>query len=264
MGPFKQFINRTAAKAILKKVTKIAARGEKTIENLNQLGLTNYEYSADGAFSMTLKEKNISQPIRDFVSKMKKSSLIKVGIAPSSVVLQYCQRLKIPYLDLITNLISKNENKYCFILFPYCARQKSHKPKNNDRQAIKDLSSKLAPSENILLLDNEFSAEDLRFLIQNLDILISSRYHALVCALSQEVVPLVIGWSHKYTETLRLFSLQDLAIDYAHLKKNLLEEKFTTIVSDINGYKNTIRAHLTKVKESSKVNFTIIKELLEN
>jgi len=266
LGPFKQFLNRISAKIILPKMAKIAARGESTLKNLQNLGLRNYEYCPDGTFAMTIDMANITDEIKNTHNQMKSSKKINIGVAPSSVVEQYCSRLNIPYVNLMADFIenSSKDGRYNLILFPYCALTKRRTKKNNDLRTVKDVFKKINAKENIIFLDKEYSAEDLRYLISGCDAMITSRYHGMIAALSAEVVPLAIGWGHKYLETLNQFSLGELFIDYTLLDKNLLQDRFLNIINNLDDYKRKIISKLPEVKEASFRNFTIIKDLLES
>jgi len=264
IGPFKKLSNRVSARIILPKIIKIAARGEETVKNLQGLGLHNYEHCADGAFSMSIDKANITDEMISICDKIKNLDRINIGIAPSSVVEQYCSRLNISYKDLLADFIERmaKEEKFKLVLFPHCALANRKTKKNNDLWIVRGIFEKVSAKKSIMYLDKEYSAEDLRYLISCFDVLITSRYHGMVTALSAEVVPLVIGWSHKYTETLNQFSLAGLCIDYSSLNIDLLENKFLNTINSLQLYKKKISSRLPEVKDASFRNFTIIRELL--
>lgn len=56
------------------------------------------------------------------------------------------------------------------------------------------------------------SAEILKGYIAKADFVVASRFHALVGALSQNVPVLSLGWSHKYRELLRDYSIEDFNV----------------------------------------------------
>ncbi len=58
------------------------------------------------------------------------------------------------------------------------------------------------------------SAEELKSLIGGCDMLVGSRFHSLVAALSQGIPAVAVGWAHKYPELLREFGLEDYVYDY--------------------------------------------------
>jgi len=266
LGPFKQFPNRLCAKMILPKIERIAARGESTLKNLRSLDLHNYEHCPDGTFSMSVDTANIANEIKKTCNQIKDSRKINIGVAPSSVIEQYSSRLNVSYANLMSDFIehSSKNGKYNLILFPYCSLINRKTKKNNDLEIVRNIYKKINSKQNITFLDKEYSAEDLKILISSCDVIITSRYHGMITALSTETVPLIIGWGHKYLETLDMFSLGNLYIDHPSLNMNLLKNKFIDIVNNLDDYKSKIASKLPEVKKTSLRNFTIIKELLES
>jgi len=71
-------------------------------------------------------------------------------------------------------------------------------------------------NKQISFIRREIPAETIKSVIGNMDIIICSRFHGLVAALSQNVPSIAIGWSHKYGELMNdaglgayNFSVQD-------------------------------------------------------
>ena len=75
------------------------------------------------------------------------------------------------------------------------------------------------------------SAPEIKSVIGQLDLLVGSRFHALVAALSSGVPTLALGWSHKYVELLRTFGLQDYVVDHDRLDAGELRR----LVAEIYG-----------------------------
>lgn len=60
-------------------------------------------------------------------------------------------------------------------------------------------------------------AEAIKSVIGHLDLLVGSRYHAIVAALACRVPAVVLSWSHKYQALMRLVGLESYVLDYAAL-----------------------------------------------
>jgi colanic acid/amylovoran biosynthesis protein len=58
--------------------------------------------------------------------------------------------------------------------------------------------------------------------IGELDMLVGSRYHSIVAALSLRIPPVVLGWAHKYPALMRLVALEEYVIDYRTIIKTVL------------------------------------------
>ena len=52
-------------------------------------------------------------------------------------------------------------------------------------------------------------ADMIKAIIGNCDYVISSRFHALIAALSQRIPALALGWTHKYLELMKEVGLED-------------------------------------------------------
>ena len=61
------------------------------------------------------------------------------------------------------------------------------------------------------------SARTLKALVGRCSLLVGSRYHCIVAALSHRVPSVVIGWSHKYESLMRSVQLDDFILDLANL-----------------------------------------------
>jgi len=70
--------------------------------------------------------------------------------------------------------------------------------------------------ESIRLLEGVYSAEEIKGVIGRCDMVIASRYHSTIAALSTGVPCLVIGWGHKYREAMGMLGLDAYVFDYAH------------------------------------------------
>lgn len=82
-----------------------------------------------------------------------------------------------------------------------------------DRRLADELNAQLATPAPIV---NEPSALDTKAIVGAADIIISSRFHALVSALSAAVPALACGWSHKYAELMSDYDCADLTADLDH------------------------------------------------
>jgi polysaccharide pyruvyl transferase WcaK-like protein len=100
------------------------------------------------------------------------------------------------------------------------------------------------------MITGDYNASELKGIISKCHILVGSRFHSMIAALSTGVPILVIGWSHKYNEILDLFEMGEFIVDYRELSLGKLIEKFEKVnqnhlkskdkISHIaNNYRNT-------------------------
>jgi colanic acid/amylovoran biosynthesis protein len=103
----------------------------------------------------------------------------------------------------------------------------------DDRHLCRVLMSLVSIPEKCLFKDQYYSAQEIYNLIGSVDLLISSRFHALIFGFLQEKPVMAISWSHKYRELFSLFGLEKFVLesnemnqdDTIRLLNKLLEEK---------------------------------------
>lgn len=227
MGPFNNFLNRIAAKIILPRLAMIVARGKTTADYLAELRLKNVKRYSDVAFSLVIAhEKQTLIP----GCQMPEGKYL-VGFSPSQVVWKLCKKKDVDYLGILKRSVERQieEGNTC-IIFPHSARAGSKKTHNNDLPLIKIFAEMLPKSPKIKIVEEELSAGALRLLIGKLDLLVASRFHAIVSAMATGVPVVVIGWSHKYAEVLAPFKLDEFVVSYEMLSDDEVKNKINMIV----------------------------------
>jgi len=90
----------------------------------------------------------------------------------------------------------------------------------DDRLLCGYLVESLGPDLPVVHMNQYLPAAQVKSIIGNCDLVISSRYHGLIAALSQGVPAAAIGWAHKYDE---LFAEFDLSANLLSLSKSEAE-----------------------------------------
>jgi len=118
--------------------------------------------------------------------------------------------------DIIRHICSVHNARV--ILMGHALRQDNSKI-SDDRTLCNYLMSSLDKSMPIAHVDKALPAAKVKSIIGNCDLLISSRYHALIAALSQGIPVAAIGWSHKYDELLAEVGLSSNIIHLSESSK---------------------------------------------
>lgn len=249
MGPFHSRINRLSAKIFLPRLHRIFARGHITLSHLQSLGLTNVSESTDLALAFPAA-RCAQMEDTDDVEEAEGLERIVVGIAPSAVAARKAASAGIDYVQTITRLIdSIAEQRHDLVLFAHSARPDSQREHNNDLPLCRAVHAALKRPAACRLIDQELTATELRKLIGSCHYLITSRFHAMVGALTLAVPGLVIGWSHKYAEVLVRFCLTDQAIDYRQCRDANLLARFDDMVEHHDEIRAKISEVLPKVRD---------------
>lgn len=249
LGPFKNLSNRLMAKLILPHIESIIARGRRTAEFLAELKLKNVEEFSDVAFSMqcTSEDQAAAAALLDNIPENK----TVIGISPSQVVFKLCRKAGKDYcgeLEKTVRLLS--DAGHVLVIFPHSARQESLKTHNNDLPLLKEFVRQLGDLQNVIVIDRELEAGVLRQLISRMDVLVASRFHAIVSAMAVGVPAVVIGWSHKYAEVLEPFALDEFVMPYdsfvahqaADMTQKLLDDR-EAVSRRIKECSDNIRQH---------------------
>jgi polysaccharide pyruvyl transferase WcaK-like protein len=71
-------------------------------------------------------------------------------------------------------------------------------PAQDDRHVCSQLAELLPSTAPVVVARSSYSAGEIKAILSNCNAVVSSRYHALIAALSQGIPALALGWSHKY------------------------------------------------------------------
>jgi polysaccharide pyruvyl transferase WcaK-like protein len=246
LGPFKNPINRFCAKHILPQINLIGARGGKTVEFLQEIGLKNFKQYPDITFTLPLDDVCTEIIKRNTFAKKEKAV---VGISPSQVVYKNCMNKNANYPLIFAAFIDRLvTNRYDVVLIPHSVRKGTQKTHNNDLPVLEKIFSHICNKEEVFQIRDELTPSELRVLIGQLDLFIASRFHAFISALCMEVPTLVFGWSHKYHEVFKDFGLEEYALDYSTLTEELVWKKFKELENKADIVRGKINKNFPSVK----------------
>jgi polysaccharide pyruvyl transferase WcaK-like protein len=95
------------------------------------------------------------------------------------------------------------------ILIPHEIKMFQDKADWNDDRSLISMVANAVNHSNLIAMTEDYSARQIKSVISKLDLLIGSRFHALVGAISSNVPVVALGWSHKYVELLRSVDLEN-------------------------------------------------------
>jgi colanic acid/amylovoran biosynthesis protein len=224
MGPFNDPINRMAARIFLTRCIRVFGRGEQTMKHLRTIGFPPERFSRAADMAFLLEEQDgLGSTSRDYTNELinklgalKTSRYFIIGICPSSVLYNehgydYITRLA----DFVADQLAAGN---AILLYPNATRaDRPDKLFNNDLPLIKKIYSALPSGcdhTSIIDVDRDIFAVDLKRLVAFCDMVVVSRFHAMIAALAAGVPPLVLGWSHKYAEVMDDFEIGEEAFNF--------------------------------------------------
>jgi len=275
LGPFKTSLNKELAKRFLPMCKRIFSRGYLTCEYVRDLlGQENkVDQAADIAFlyepSYSLSQEN-EDKIANLclkITEWKNARERVISIVPSSLVLKRSHKLGLDYAGKLLNLCLDTRGKAIrYVFLPNGTRQGSEKTMNNDIIAIEAIRKKFRQelSDNDLgrieWVDYDINTRGVRKIIGATDGLVASRFHAMIAGLSLCVPTMVIGWSHKYRETLADFGMQNYATDYKNADLQILKA-YRTFINNLDDIKTQLDSRIVQVKTSSSKQFEYLRRL---
>lgn len=238
LGPFEKRWNRIFSKLYLQyTVDLILARDDITKYRLEELGITTkIVVCPDTAFMLEPE----STPFAENLSKQKTSVQI-IGFSVSHMAARQSGNID-DYLTIIAKLadyiIDCSNTQILFI-----PNELSTIPENDDLYYIRETVHRMRNHKKAIIVDEEYTAPQLKGIIGQCDIMIASRYHTIIASLSQSIPVLVIGWHEKYHGVLSLFGLEE----YLFSVRSLDLEQLITKFDDLQLARSTISQNIEDV-----------------
>jgi polysaccharide pyruvyl transferase WcaK-like protein len=131
----------------------------------------------------------------------------------------------------------------------------------NDGPVCREVANACATDSQVLGLDFDLTAGELRHLVALSSVLVTSRFHAMISGLATSTPTVVVGWSHKYREVLDDFGLSSLGLDSSALNQpSEIADIVGRVLSTRDELSQQISAALPSVKVRSLRNFSAIAE----
>ena len=257
MGPFSTVGVRWAAKLIFPLLRTVVARGALTNDHLSSLGISNTLQGGDVAFLMQTTQKETQRAAEILPS----GDQLFVGVVPSQVVGNYSNRTHGSYTQAMVSIINSLQDRgHQVVLIPHSIQLDKPPGKMNDLPLVEEICALVeAP---VVAVTSDESPGVLRELISRCDLLVASRFHAMISSLGTATPTLVIGWSHKYLEVLAQFNQDDVAIDYHDLNVEAVMEKCDHLLANRDQRSAEIAASLPSVLASSRSGLASVFELI--
>jgi len=253
-GSFKNPIIHVLSKLFLSSCDHFFARGEKTLDFLSELGLDarKLDLAADIAFCyepqycLSTENSSAVSQLCEHMDKLVEGGKKIIAISPSILVMEKMQSKELNYIQLLVDLIKRvDDPDVTFVVFPNASREGSKKARNNDIHTIelmRDETEIKLPSplyKRVKWVTFDVNTRGIEEIIKRADVLLASRFHAMVFGLRLGIPTVVIGWGHKYLEVMKKFNQETYVFDFevanANLAKTMCEilEKRDVIVSKI-------------------------------
>jgi colanic acid/amylovoran biosynthesis protein len=237
MGPFRNPMNRFVAKQVMRHCAHSFARGRLTAAMVEQLDVPTERWSvaADVAFAyrppyrITHENEDQVVALDAELTAVRDVGTSVVAVVPSSLVMEKLAATGGDYVELLLALVLHLQSRAKHVLvLPNATRAGEDSLRNNDVITVNALRERAGhpgsgiDPEAIHYVAIDIDTASIRQLIEPCELLITSRFHAMVAGLSLCVPTVVMGWSHKYEEVLEMFGCAEDAVGFDAADRELL------------------------------------------
>jgi polysaccharide pyruvyl transferase WcaK-like protein len=128
--------------------------------------------------------------------------------------------IKNTYLQMFSKICSEYIEKGVSIVFlPHEIKPNSGGKAMDDRILCELLHLSLGKNKSSVAITEQLSAEKIKSIISCSDLLIGSRFHAIIAALHHHIPTVVVGWAHKYIHLMKDVQLDEFVLNYQELKE---------------------------------------------
>lgn len=244
LGPFTHKAFERYIPFIINECSVFYIRDKKSLEDVNNICSVNEErLQPDIAWNFNAEGEEIDAILDKYQITLTRPA---VCITPN---LRVYERHGEHYLDYLSIIIDYLVNiNYQVILLGHELRLDS---KKDDRFLCRLLNDQ---NEAATHIDEFLSAKQIKRIVGLCEFIISSRFHALIAALSQQIPAVAIGWSHKYSELLSDVGLPDnvLEITDAPYDVNAINSKLVEIVQRLDNQRKILSEKIPPIIKKSE------------
>ena len=121
-----------------------------------------------------------------------------------------------------------------------------------DRKLCEKIKKLFIDSDNVHLLDQEFSCIEFDEIVKKFDFLIASRYHSIVHAYKNHIPCIVLGWAEKYQTLAANFQQEQYLFDVReNLDIQMILDKIECMQSNKTVESEKIRVKLQEIQKEN-------------
>lgn len=239
IGPFKTKKNIWSFKMYLNKYCNYAIMRDKKSEELyNQYRIkTPYCVAPDTAFCM-----NAIKPADEIIERsICEGEMIGVSLS-------FQLQSKTPgYFEVMKKVCQEIINQGFNLLL--IANECSGNEGSDDRFVVKKMFDELHSKKIAMVSPVEMNGNELKWLISQCEIVISSRYHTLIASISSKVPCLALSWHHKYREALALVEQEKYIVENSEFDADSIIELFNDLYENRKVNRECIGIKLKEIQQ---------------
>jgi colanic acid/amylovoran biosynthesis protein len=263
MGGFEGKLNRLASRLFLPRCEQIFARGAETRAFCEALGLADrLQQASDLAFLFRAEDRLVEENLEleaevcAALDEQRERGAKILVMAVSSVVLGKCQRLGIDYVasmaEISESLLGRG---FSVVLLANASRDGSADLWNNDLPIVDAIAERIDDprgQSRLFAVNRSLDTASLRAIMARSDVVLASRFHAMIAALAMGIPVLVLGWGHKYREVLAQYDCGQMAVDYSKIDPSHVLGRIDEIFEQRPALLSCIESRENEVRRSSQ------------
>ncbi|KAF0238245.1 MAG: hypothetical protein FD181_1190 [Prolixibacteraceae bacterium] len=201
IGPFKKTCNRLLAEYAIRKAEKVFVRDLVFADDLNRLRVS-YKLTNDVSYYMIPQEVKINI----------ETNAVGINISGLAFYNNFSDlKGRFPYYkDLIIKIINFfQEHRVPVYLIPHTYNHETPEINSDDLQASKDIYQSLKNKTGIKIIDADYIAPELKYIISKFDFFIGTRLHANFAAIYSHVPAFGLAYSYKFAGSFDQYGLND-------------------------------------------------------
>ncbi len=271
IGPFRRTLSGRIAilltKLTLNRVDLITVRDQISADNLRRMNVSRplIRITADPAFLLypAPRERTESILAKEGVDTSAKPL---IGINTSALIYRYIKESNLERkLEEYTELMSKI-TKYVIeefdaevVLFPHVFGPR----RNDDRIIGKKIFERVGYEHKLKLIMNEYKPEELKGIIGQFDLLISTRMHPVIHAISMHTPVVGVDYTFKMKELMKAVAQQQYLCNIATLDYNKLKSRIDHAYNARDKIRNTLKTKSKVLQERALLNAKLIMDLTQ-
>lgn len=247
-------------KNVLRSASLITVRESVTLEYLTSLGITsNVILVADGAFLLTTKEPSDA-------SRWRANQRPIVGFNVSYLVSRWYnggdpEGLSSLCAEVVEAIIARGFEVF---LIPHVDEPDANSSNKSDWVFLKSIFEKISEKQFCKIVDKEYSAREMKWVISNCKFFIGARTHATIAAISSGVPTIALAYSSKAYGIWRdIFGGDDDVIHVSNLSTAILLERFDSIAARSNSVCSILEEVRKTYTEKAYIGGKKLADLLE-
>ena len=150
--------------------------------------------------------------------------------------------------------------KATVVFFP----QVIYAPKDDDRVVSSEIASRIGEKQNIRVLTKDYSPEELKGIIGQMDLFIGSRMHSNIFALSMGVPTIAISYRRKTDGIMRMLGMSEYVINIPSLSFDNMVSLIRLAWANRSKIKQQLETKIPEVKNLALHNAEIVKTFLDS